>query len=163
LTSASLSTAKSSALSLTATLAASAASTPALGCRSRYSCRNRRSARAALPIFGHLHREISGTSLLADCHLLMRGSEPQNLNLDVPHARSEAQSIVPVFVGVTDNFHVALGGCHCGAGDWLVGGDHVAALLRRAQKSRSQRKNQENKNRKTPHKTLQPASANQSQ
>jgi hypothetical protein len=114
--------------------ASPAATSPAAGLTSNACQRNRERARTAgsLPISGHLQRKILDAGLIADRHLLLRRRQTQDLYLDVPHARPKIKNVVSVLVGIADHFQVTLMRRHSGSGDWLVCGEYISALFRRA-------------------------------
>jgi hypothetical protein len=61
----------------------------------------------------------------------VRRGEPQHLDIYVPHAGPEVQSVASIFVGVSDHLSFALSSRNFRAGDELVGSPHGPGLLRR--------------------------------
>jgi hypothetical protein len=76
----------------------------------------------------------------------MRGSESQDLNLDVPNSRSQIQRIAAVDIGIADHLHVALPGGHSSSRNYLIRGVYIPDFLSGMQHYASQQQDQ----RKTP-------------
>jgi hypothetical protein len=60
----------------------------------------------------------------------MRGREPQHLDINVPHTRSEVERIAAVLARVGDHLDIALSRRHFRTRDELVGRAHGSRLLR---------------------------------